>query len=248
MCVGKCLSALRDLAFIAEYDGSEQRYMQLLPEPFDVSEVHHLLIALHGHGSDRRQYATDPRDECRAARDVAARAGMLFVSPDYRAPASWMGPAAEADLLQLIALLKQQYRIDRVFLVGGSMGGTSALTFTALHPELIAGVSAQNPLADHLTFENFQDTIADSFGGTKVAIHDEYRKRSALYHPDAFTMPVAITTGGLDTTVPPHSALQLAQRLQELHRPILLIHRDEVGHATDYADTLRAVEYACEVQ
>ena len=63
------------------------------------------LIALHGHGSDRTQFATQSRGECLSTRDIAAERGMLFGSPDYRAKTSWMGPTAESDMLDLIALL-----------------------------------------------------------------------------------------------------------------------------------------------
>ncbi|HEY3379176.1 MAG TPA: alpha/beta fold hydrolase [Armatimonadota bacterium] len=242
-CAAAQLGEPKDVTFTAKLDGSTQRYVLLMPEPFDAAVEHHLLIALHGHGSDRWQYAKDARDECRAARDLAAQYGMLYVSPDYRAATSWMGPAAEADVLQIIADLKQQYKIGKVFLVGASMGGTSVLTFTALHPELIAGVCAQNPHANHLEYANFQDAIAASFGGSKTALLAEYKKRSAEYWPEAFTMPVAITTGGRDTLVPPQSALRLAQVLQALGRKALAIHREEGGHATNYADTTQALDF-----
>ncbi|MBN2311717.1 MAG: alpha/beta hydrolase fold domain-containing protein, partial [Candidatus Hydrogenedentes bacterium] len=126
----------RDVAFEARCDGSTQHYVLLLPEPLDGAAPHNLLIALHGHGSDRWQFVKDSRDECRAARDAAARHDMIFVSPDYRATTSWMGPKAEADLVQIIADLKAQFRVDKVILCGGSMGATASLTFAALHPGL----------------------------------------------------------------------------------------------------------------
>ena len=83
----------KDVAFTATVDGTEQRYVEMLPEPHDAAREHHAVIALHGHGSDRWQYVRDPRDECRAARDVAAKHGMIFVSPDYRAKTKWHGHA-----------------------------------------------------------------------------------------------------------------------------------------------------------
>ena len=43
---------------------------------------------------------------------------MLFVSPDYRAKTSWMGPWAEADLLQIMGVLKSRFRIGKVILCG----------------------------------------------------------------------------------------------------------------------------------
>ena len=73
---------------------------------------------------------------------------MIMVCPDYRAKTSWMGPKAEADVLQIIAELKKQYKIDKVFVCGGSMGGSSALTFTAMHPDLVDGVVSVNGTAN----------------------------------------------------------------------------------------------------
>lgn len=232
-----------DVSFRAECDGSEQRYVLVLPAAFEADARHDVLIALHGHGSDRWQFVKDARDEARAARDVAAKHDMLFVSPDYRARTSWMGPKAEADLVQIIAELKQKQRVGRVFLCGGSMGGSSALTFAALHPGLIAGVAAMNGTANHLEYANFQEAITESFGGTKQAIPDEYKKRSAEYWPERFQMPVAISTGGQDTLVPPGSCLRLAHILQLLQRDVLLIHREQTGHETNLEDGTALLEF-----
>jgi len=233
----------KDIAFTAAADGTEQRYVELLPEPFDAERERYVLIALHGHGSDRWQYVRDPRDECRAARDAAAKHGLIFISPDYRARTSWMGPKAEADLVEIIAELRKRHKVGKVFLVGGSMGGAAVLTFAALHPDLVAGVSSQNGLANHVEYRNFQDAIAASFGGTKAQVPDEYRKRSAESCPEALTMPIAFTVGGKDTSVPPGSVLRLAAALKKLNRKVLLIHREAGGHSTSYADTTAALEF-----
>lgn len=237
---------VEDIAFTATVDGSEQRYVRVLPANFDAEQPHDVLIALHGHGSDRWQFVRDARDECRSARDVAAKHSMIYVSPDYRAKTSWMGPKAEVDLVQIIAELKKQQRISRVFLCGGSMGGTGALTFAALHPDLIAGVASMNGTANLIEYTQFQDAIRDSFGGTKSAALEEYKKRSAEYWPERFTMPVGITTGGQDTLVPPHSVERLAAVLKLLDRPVLLIRRDATGHVTDYADGTAILEFVIE--
>ena len=54
-------------------------------------------------------------------------------------------------------------------------------------------------------------------------------------------MPVAMTTGGKDTVVPPASCLRFAEKLKALGRPVTLIHRPDGGHATTYADTVEAL-------
>lgn len=232
-----------DVTFTAKFDGSEQHFVQLLPLDFDATKDNTLLIALHGHGSDRWQFVRDNRDECKGVRDVALKYGAIYVSPDYRATTSWMGPAAEADLVQIIELLKSKYRIRRVLLCGGSMGGSASLTFAALHPDLIDGVASLNGTANHLEYEQFQEAISASFGGAKQAIPDEYKRRSAEYWPEKFTMPLAITTGGKDELVPPDSAIRLATIVKKLQPKVLLIHRPEGGHSTNSADTVQAIEY-----
>jgi dipeptidyl aminopeptidase/acylaminoacyl peptidase len=232
-----------DLAFTADCDGSTERVVELLPPDFDTAVPHDLLIALHGHGADRWQFIREARDECRGTREAAARHGAILLCPDYRAPTSWMGPKAEADLVQIIAAAKERHRIGRVFVSGGSMGGTGALTFAALHPDLVDGVCSLNGTANLVDYERFLEAIAASYGGTKEEVPEEYRKRSAEFHAEALSMPVALTTGGRDDIVPPESVLRLHQTLAARGRPVLLLHRPERGHDTDLADTTAALDF-----
>lgn len=233
----------QDVSFTASCDGSTQHYVLMKPPAFSAEEKCDLLIAFHGHGSDRWQYAKNPRDECRVARDVALKHGMLFVSPDYRAKTSWMGPKAEADVLQIIGELKKEYRIGRVFLCGGSMGGTSCLSFAAMHPELVTGVASMNGTANLLQYDNFQPAIQESYGGTKAEIPEEYKMRSAEYWPERLTMPIGFTLGGQDRSVPPDSVRRLAAVLKTLGRHVRVIDREETGHSTNYADGEAVLEF-----
>lgn len=232
-----------DVPFVAISDASEQRYVEQLPPGFDASQRYDVLIALHGHGADRWQFIRDPRGECQGVRNVAAKHGLILVSPDYRAKTSWMGPRAETDVVQIIDELKRRHRVGRIFIVGGSMGGTAALIFAVRHPTLVAGVCSLNGTANLLEYEGFQDAIRESYGGTQAEVPDEYRKRSAELWPERLTMPVAVTTGGLDDVVPPDSVLRLVQKLAAAQRPVLSIHHEQGGHSTSHADTVRAVEF-----
>ncbi|OHB59726.1 MAG: alpha/beta hydrolase [Planctomycetes bacterium GWF2_42_9] len=237
------LNKSQDISFKADYDQSIERYILRLPMNFKNSMTHDLLIALHGHGSDRMQFADSNRPQCIATRDVAAERNMVFVAPDYRAKTSWMGPAAEADVIQIIKEIKTRFKIDRVFLCGGSMGGSSALTFAVLHPDMIAGVAAMNPMANHLEYDGFQDVIVKSFGGMKTEIPSEYKKRSAEYWPERINSPVGISVGGKDTVVPPQSAVRFANVLKKLGKEVCLINRPETGHDTNYEDTRQILEF-----
>jgi pimeloyl-ACP methyl ester carboxylesterase len=236
-------AALQDVTFTAKCDNSEQRYVLVFPAGFKSDQPHDLLVALHGHGSDRWQFVRDNRDECRAARDVAAAHQLMYVAPDYRARTSWMGPKAEADVVQIIAELKQQHDIERVLMCGGSMGGTAALTFAALHADLVDGVAAMNGTANLVEFTNFQAAIAESFGGDRTAVPQEFKNRSAEFWPERLTMPSGFATGGKDTLVPPDSVLRLAKKLKATGHEVLLLHRDEGGHSTNYEDARAILEF-----
>ncbi|HIK90524.1 MAG TPA: alpha/beta fold hydrolase [Planctomycetes bacterium] len=232
-----------DRTFLADYDGTEQKYVVMRPQGFSPDQPISMLIALHGHGSDRWQFVRQLRDECQATRDVAAANGMLLVSPDYRAKTSWMGPAAEADVLQIIRSTKRQFNVSRVIICGGSMGGTAALTFSALHPNVIDGVVSLNGTANLVDYERFQDAIAASYGGSKAQVPEEYRRRSAEFFPEKFSMPLAATTGGQDNVVPAESVLRLVGNIRRHNSDVLSIHRPAGGHSTNYADTKKALEF-----
>ena len=236
-------SLTEDVSFRAGCDGTEQKYVILFPDGFSADKPHVALMVLHGHGSDRWQFVKDSRGECRAARDVATEHGMLFVSPDYRAKTSWMGPKAEADVLQIITELRRRLRVTTIILCGGSMGGASALIFTALHPDLVSGVVSLNGTANLVEFAGFTDAIAASFGGTKAEAPDEYRRRSAEFQPEHFTMPVAATTGGKDRVVPDDSVRRLFDTVKTKNSNVLLIHRPDGGHSTSYEDSKTAIEF-----
>jgi len=246
LAVGAEESVPEDVAFTAKSDATEQRYVEVLPTGFKATDTPDVLIALHGHGSDRWQFVKDPRDECRAVRDAAAKHGMIFVSPDYRAKTSWMGPRAESDLVQIIGELKARHRVGKVFLCGGSMGGTSCLIFAVLHPDLIDGVASMNGTANLVEYENFQDAIRESYGGTKTAAPGEYRKRSAEFFPERLTMPVGITAGGKDEAVPSASVVRLADKLNAMGRSVLIVYREDGGHATNYEDATAILKFVIE--
>lgn len=235
--------APEDVSFTSKLDGTEQRYVVLLPHEFDVNIPHDLMIALHGHGADRWQFVTDKRPECQGSRDMAAQRKMIFVSPDYRAKTSWMGPAAEADLSQILDDLNGRFRIRDVVISGGSMGGTSALAFASMHPDSVDGVVALNGTANLLEYPNFTDALTESYGGTKSEKPEIYRERSAEFFPEHLTMPVAATTGSNDTLVPPDSTLRLLTALKTQGTPSLSIHQPNGGHETNYADTVAAFQF-----
>ena len=226
------------------FDDTQQLYFEFVPEAFDDNNPTTLSIALHGHGSDLGQIFNGVHAEFNAVLDVASLHNAIVVSPQYRGRTSWMGPAAEKDVVQIITEQKQKRRVDRVLITGASMGGSSTFTFSVLHPELVDGVVSMNGTANHLEYENFQDAISESYGGTKSDIPMEYKNRSAEYFPEKLLgKPIAITLGTQDTVVQPDSARRLANVISKIGGDVLLIERKDEGHRTNYSDAREALEY-----
>ncbi len=156
-----------------------------------------------------------------------------------------MGPAAEADLVQIIQEQKTRHSLSKTYLCGGSMGGTSVLIFTALHPELVDGVVSMNGTANMIELAGFQDTIAASYGGTKRERPAEYQKRSPELMATKFgAIPIAFTAGGKDAVVPPQSVLRLSKELEKQNPGrVLMLYREEGGHTTSYEDAMAALNF-----
>ena len=158
-----------------------------------------------------------------------------------------MNAAAEADVLQIINDLNTQYHVGQVIVTGASMGGTGA-DFTALHPDLVDGVCAVNGLANFVGYTSDNPTLVPqvqaAFAGTGLTLAQEYAKRSAINSPQSFTMPMAVTAGMLDATVPPQSEISLANTVKSTVNPnVVSFVRATGGHSTNYVDNAVALEY-----
>ena len=57
-------------------------------------------------------------------------------------------------------------------------------------------------------------------------------------------MPIGMTLGGKDRSVPPDSMRRLAGVLEAIGREVLVIDREEMGHSTNYADGKAVLEFA----
>ncbi len=112
---------------------------------------------------------------------------------------------------QLIGLLKKEFETEKVFMAGGSMGGTSSLIFSAKNPDLISGILALCPATDmrklyyqwRASAKDFlAGTIEFAYGGTPETIPEEYEKRSVINYVEVLhSKPVAITHGDADNLI-----------------------------------------------
>ncbi len=139
-----------------------------------------------------------------------------------------MGPSAATQLHQLLNFLRQTHGVRKIVLVGGSMGGTSALIFACLFPQEVAGVLTLCPATDLSSYwhwcqahadklpvlEQIHQAITAAYGGTPVTHPAVYHAHSALENADRLTMPIAISHGDADQIIPVEQSRRLIGRLQ----------------------------------
>lgn len=179
------------------------------------------IVNLHGHGSSGDQLYTRPDIAGTWLPAFLAR-GMGILTPNLRGNA-WMSPKAASDLHSLLEYVRQTYGAGRFVFVGGSMGGSSNLIYSVLHPEDVAGTMALCPSTDLITYypwcvaqtssailQEIATAIRVSYGGLPTILQERYSAHSALLNTDRLTMPVFVSHGDADTIIPVSGARQLA--------------------------------------
>ena len=142
------------------HDGSETHATVLLPASYDGSPIP-LVISPHGRGLHGSENA-------RLWGDLPGRMGFAVVNPDgagahLSGRFSWGAPGQIDDLARMPDIVEgalPELHIDRqrIYAVGGSMGGQETLLLLARYPHLLAGAVAVDPAVDFsLQYENFHD-------------------------------------------------------------------------------------------
>lgn len=207
-------------------DGKEIRLLRLPPVEYRPAA---LAIYLHGHGGDRDQgFGTAAfGGTFRFLQMELDFRRIAYATLDYRGTASWLNEPAEADITQVIQLLKDGLRTPKVYLIGASMGGSSALAYAVRHPDLLDGVidvCGASDIGDYhgwcraqaqpAVLKELADAIEKSYGGTPKDKPDLYAGRSALLHADRLRMPVVLAHGENDAVIPARYSRDLRRLLE----------------------------------
>jgi len=127
-------------AYRSAVDQTLQPYRLLIPKSYDGTTAMPLVVALHGMGGDENSMF-DGYKEGLLKRE-AEREGFLVVCPKGRDSASMYRGPAEQDVLDVIAEVERDYKVDlnRVFLMGHSMGGYGTWSIAMDHPDMFAAL------------------------------------------------------------------------------------------------------------
>jgi predicted esterase len=127
--------------------GEIMPYHLYLPSGYTPSRAFPLVVALHGLGANEDSML-GPMYKIPA---LADQHGFIVVAPlGYRVdggygafPSGRRGQLSEQDVLEVIKLVRQTYKIDenRIYLVGHSMGAIGAWVLGARHPEIWAALA-----------------------------------------------------------------------------------------------------------
>jgi poly(3-hydroxybutyrate) depolymerase len=200
-----------EIQYLSAADNTMQPALFYSPR---VPEKRPLLVSLHTWGSTYNSGVTDYRGD-----RLAIEKGWVFIHPNFRGasrrPEATGSELVIGDIVSAVDYCKQNANVDesRIYLMGVSGGGYTALLMAGRRPDIWAGVSAWVPIADLKAWyieskakgSHYADDVARSCGGDPTAdpkAEAEAVKRSPVtYLAKAKDVPLDIHGGLTDTTV-----------------------------------------------
>ena len=138
------------LAYRSAVDGALQPYRIFVPSDYHPDRKWPLAVALHGWGGDENSLFEGRQNG--ELKRVAEASGYIVACPKGRGPTSLYLGNAERDVLDVIRQVERDYAIDvdRIYLLGHSMGGYGAWSIAANHPEMFAAIAPVSGLGSIL--------------------------------------------------------------------------------------------------
>ena len=159
-----------------------------IPENYNDLNTHSLLVVFHQWGGDEiTPYYTQFDEE-------ANTRNWLYLSPFGGSSNNYNHQNAQYFVMQEIIWLSEQYNVDsnRIYMVGGSMGGAAGAIFANNHldptqPMVAATASASGILdCERRSYEmDGNNSMIEWFGGSPEDVPFEYHRNSAVFFADS---------------------------------------------------------------
>lgn len=237
-------------------DGSEDAFGMLAPLAPPPARDLTLVVYMHGMGSNFLEPFVSPADQTIANAIATRDPSVVFMSVNYRGKASWGNEAAISDINQNIRQVMEEYPIDKIILVGTSMGGCTVLNYatkagTDIKAKLRGIVSVESAGDLVLLYKGtnhpaVQGAMIEAFGGTPEQKPDAYLDSSFLHNianlPKAVN--VAVISAKQDQIVPPRLQRDIVEALNKQGVHVKLIEVDEGHGAPEASVYLSGVDFA----
>jgi dienelactone hydrolase len=173
-------------------------------------------------------------------------AGFVVLAPQYRGSDGGeghdeYGGADVHDVLNLITLARSLDYVDpnNVFMYGESRGGME--TYLAIKQHAAINAAAVLGASSNEVEENQRRPLTDVYRKYVPDFNRDpdaaFRARSAALWAEAINKPVLLLHGGADWRVAPSQSLEMATRLEALHKPYqLFIYAGDDHHLTLHRD------------
>jgi predicted peptidase len=202
------------LAYRSDLDGMLLPYRIYVPTTYNKSQKYPLIMFLHGAGCDENTFMNSG-----VLQRAAERHGYIVASVNGRGPLSGYRKenGAEKDVFDVMGLMQKYYSVDAesIFLTGHSMGGVGTWRIGLDYRDRFAALA---PMA-----------------GTRLSADLDARL------PSGRRIPILITCGGLDTTLPPPAAIEMYKKIKDLGYPTKVVEYPEDDHHAVFASSIPEV-------
>ena len=186
ICISICQNIFTE--YVIEGEDTLDVFSYQIPSLYSDDFKHPLLVAFHQWGGNQNTpYYTNFDEE-------AELRNWIFLSPYGGANNNYNHQGAQYYTEQAILWLSENYSIDqnRIYMVGGSMGGASGAIYANNHlnpnrPMVAATASASGILdCERRAIEmNGNNSMIEWFGGNWDEVPFEYHRNSAVYFADS---------------------------------------------------------------
>jgi len=169
-------------------DTTETFWLQI-PTGYDPAHPCPLLIGWHQYGSDHMEMKHASQFD-----SVANARGWIAACHDGPSPTHWTNHAAQSHVVDVIRWIEGQYRVDanRIYMVGGSMGGAAPMVFSNNHADpagpRIAAAASLSGIQDcvrRFNEQGWNNSMVGAFGGTPEQVPFTYHRNSAICFADS---------------------------------------------------------------